>query len=92
MYEGCAPERVTWAVGLLRAQAPGCGRGVPTRQAWRTTPSTYVVCAQDRAVDPDLQRAMARRCTNTVTWETGHAPFVTDPELVVDLVAGPANR
>jgi pimeloyl-ACP methyl ester carboxylesterase len=91
MYEGCAPDRAAWAVGLLRAQAPGCGRGIPTRQAWRTIPSTYVVCARDLAVDPDLQRTMAGRCTTTVTWETGHAPFVTDPELVVDLVAGPAT-
>jgi hypothetical protein len=34
---------------------------------------------------------MARRCTASITWETG-APFVTEPELIVDLVAGPANR
>lgn len=32
-YEGCPPDRVALAVGLLRAQAPGCGRGVPSRQA-----------------------------------------------------------
>ncbi|MFJ1762848.1 alpha/beta hydrolase [Amycolatopsis sp. NPDC088138] len=86
MYEGCEPERVTWALALLRPQGPGCGRGVPARQAWHDTPSTYVVCSHDRAVDPDLQRKMALRCETTLTWNCGHSPFVTDPELVIDLL------
>ncbi|MGB3444633.1 MAG: alpha/beta hydrolase [Actinophytocola sp.] len=88
MYAGCAPDRAAWAVGLLRPQGPGCGRGVPERQAWRNTPSTFVVCSKDRAVSPRLQRAMARRCGRTVVWDTGHAPFVTSPEVVVDLLRG----
>ena len=86
LYEDCTPDRAAWAVELLRAQAPGCGRGVPARQSWRTIPSTYVICARDRAVDPELQRAMARRCSTSRTWETGHSPFVTTPEAVVDLL------
>lgn len=86
MYAGCSPERTAWAVALLRTQAPGCGRGVPQRQSWRDTPSTYVVCAHDRAVDPGLQRQMAARCGSSVTWTAGHAPFVTRPDLVADLL------
>ena len=49
-------------------------------------PSTYVVCAQDRAIDPGLQRTMASRCTDVREWQTGHSPFVGRPDLIVDLV------
>ncbi|GGS23351.1 hypothetical protein Snoj_25000 [Streptomyces nojiriensis] len=74
------------AVDLLRAQASGCGRGVPERQSWKDTPSTYVVCARDRAVDPGLQRTMAARCTDVREWRTDHSPFVGQPRLVVGLL------
>ncbi|MFE7277203.1 alpha/beta hydrolase [Streptomyces sp. NPDC057623] len=84
-YADCPEDRAAWAVDLLRVQAPGCGRGVPERQSWKHTPSTYVVCAQDRAIEPELQRVLARRCTSVREWPTGHSPFVVRPELVVEL-------
>ncbi|MET9928953.1 MULTISPECIES: alpha/beta hydrolase [unclassified Streptomyces] len=63
LYDDCPGPLAARAVGLLRAQAPGCGRGVPEHHSWKRTPSTYVVCAGDRAIDPALQRTMAARCT-----------------------------
>lgn len=50
---GTVPHRsptAPWAVA--RAGARGGGSGVPERQEWRTTPSTYGVCARDRAIAP----------------------------------------
>ncbi|OIJ68465.1 alpha/beta hydrolase [Streptomyces mangrovisoli] len=82
----CPQPLASWAVGLLRAQSPGCGRGVPEHQSWKHTPATYVVCAQDRAVDPVLQRKLSRRCTDVREWQTGHSPFVGQPDRVVALV------
>lgn len=84
LYGDCPEPRAAWAVGLLRAQAPGCGRGVSERQSWKRTPSTYVVCAQDRAIDPGLQRKMALRCTDVREWQTGHSPFVGQADLIVE--------
>ncbi|WP_327412301.1 alpha/beta hydrolase [Streptomyces sp. NBC_01233] len=86
LYGDCPEALATWAVGLLRTQASGCGRGVPERHSWKRTPSTYVVCAQDRAIDPGLQRTMAARCTDVREWQTGHSPFVGRPDLIVALV------
>ncbi|MFJ7965651.1 alpha/beta hydrolase [Streptomyces sp. NPDC096324] len=86
LYADCPEHLATWAVGLLRAQAPGCGRAVPERQSWKHAPSAYVVCAKDRAIDPELQRVMAARCGSVREWQTGHSPFVGRPDLVVDLV------
>ncbi|MEJ8640279.1 alpha/beta hydrolase [Streptomyces sp. MS1.HAVA.3] len=85
LYGDCPEPLAAWAVDLLRAQAPGCGRGIPERQGWKHTPSTYVVCAQDRAIDPSLQRTMAWRCTDVREWQTGHSPFVARPDLIVEL-------
>lgn len=86
LYGDCPERLAAWAVGLLRAQAPGCGRGVPEHHSWKHTPSTYVVCAQDRAIDPRLQRKMASRCTDVREWQTGHSPFVGQPDLLVELL------
>ncbi|MEU1172555.1 alpha/beta hydrolase [Streptomyces microflavus] len=86
LYGDCPEPLAARAVGLLRAQAPGCGRGVPEHHSWKRTPSTYVVCAGDRAIDPALQRTMAARCTGVLEWRTGHSPFVSRPALVVELV------
>ncbi|MFE9477424.1 alpha/beta hydrolase [Streptomyces spororaveus] len=86
LYGDCPEPLATRAVGLLRAQAPGCGRGVPEHHSWKHAPSTYVVCAQDRAIDPGVQRKMARRCTHVREWRTGHSPFVAQPDLIVDLL------
>ncbi|MFE7459571.1 alpha/beta fold hydrolase [Streptomyces sp. NPDC057554] len=86
LYGDCPGPLAARAVGLLRSQAPGCGRGVPAHHSWKRTPSTYVVCARDRAIDPALQRTLAARCTDVRTWGTGHSPFVSRPALLVGLV------
>ncbi|MER7377962.1 alpha/beta hydrolase [Streptomyces lanatus] len=86
LYGDCPEPLAARAVDLLRTQAPGCGRGVPERQSWKHTPSTYVVCGQDQAVDPGLQRKMASRCTDVHEWQTGHSPFVGQPHLIVELL------
>jgi pimeloyl-ACP methyl ester carboxylesterase len=86
LYGDCPEPLAAWAVRLLRAQAPGCGRGIPERQSWKRTPSTYVVCAQDQAIDPGLQRKMASRCTDVREWQAGHSPFVGQPDLIVELL------
>ncbi|MFJ9320021.1 alpha/beta hydrolase [Streptomyces globisporus] len=86
LYDDCPEPLAARAVGLLRPQAPGCGRGVPRHHSWRDTPSTYVVCGKDRAIDPALQRTMASRCTEVREWRTGHSPFVGQPDLLVGLL------
>ncbi|MFF3157572.1 alpha/beta hydrolase [Streptomyces sp. NPDC057910] len=86
LYDDCPRPLAAWAVGLLRVQAAGCGRGVPEHHGWKSTPSTYVVCARDMAIDPGLQRKMAARCSDVREWPTGHSPFVGRPRLVVELI------
>lgn len=86
MYADCDAEVAARAVSLLRPQARGHAGGRPSHTAWRTVPSTYVVCSADRAVDPDVQREMASRCTTTQIWPAGHSPYLSRPQQVVDLL------
>jgi pimeloyl-ACP methyl ester carboxylesterase len=85
-YQDCAPEDVTWAVARLRAQSRTAIKQAPAAVAWRTKPSTYVVCTEDRTVPLDLQRFLAARCTDSVDWPTGHTPMLARPDLVVALI------
>lgn len=61
--------------------------GVPVAQpAWKTVPSTYVVCTQDQAIHPDVQRFLAARCTNTVELDASHSPMLSMPGRVSEIV------
>jgi pimeloyl-ACP methyl ester carboxylesterase len=56
--------------------------------AWRTIPTTYVVCAEDRMIHPDTQRDMAAAAgAEVIEWSSSHSPFLSHPGLVADLVA-----
>jgi pimeloyl-ACP methyl ester carboxylesterase len=55
--------------------------------AWKSVPSTYVVCTNDGALPPEAQRWMAQRAAEVVEWPTDHSPFVTRPDTVAALVA-----
>jgi pimeloyl-ACP methyl ester carboxylesterase len=55
--------------------------------AWKQVPSTFVVCANDAAIMPSLQRRMAVRATDVIELEADHSPFLTRPEELADLLA-----
>ena len=57
-----------------------------TRAGWRGVDSTYLVCAEDRSTSVELQRFHAARATRSVEVPTGHHPFITRPDLVVEQV------
>jgi pimeloyl-ACP methyl ester carboxylesterase len=58
----------------------------PREVAWRTVPSTYVVCADDRAVPADFQRRLAGQAGGVVEVPTGHHPFLSRPELLAGVI------
>lgn len=85
-YNDCDRATADWALARLGPQPLASLRQAPNGVAWTATPSTYAVCADDLAVHPDLQRLLARRCTTSVEWPTGHCPFLSRPELVAELL------
>jgi len=70
----------------LTAQAVGAFMTPTTAAGWEGIDSTYLVCGQDRSTSVELQRFHAARATRSVEIPTGHHPFITRPDLVVDQV------
>lgn len=91
LYNDCDADTVAWALARLGPQPLITLQGKPNLAAWRTKPSTYVVCADDMTVHPDLQRIMARRCSSVIEWPTDHSPFLCSPDLVAGLLVDLAN-
>jgi pimeloyl-ACP methyl ester carboxylesterase len=61
--------------------------GTPTTAAgWQGVDATYIVCGDDRSTSVELQRHHAGRATRAVELPTGHHPFVTRPDLVVEQI------
>ena len=86
-YNACEPATASWAVGQLRPHALASLGQPPAEIAWRQRPSTYVVCRDDMAVHPDLQRVLATRCDEVVELAADHSPFLSTPDDVVALLA-----
>lgn len=91
LYHDCTPEQRAWARSLLVSQGARSGRGTPTRTAWRSVPSTFVVCTEDRAVAPAVQRRMAERCTAVLELAAGHSAYLSRTQEVAAIVAAVAG-
>jgi pimeloyl-ACP methyl ester carboxylesterase len=63
-----------------------------TTAAWRTKPTWYQVSSQDRTINPELERFLARRMgAHTIDTETSHLSLVTQPDAVADLILSAAG-
>lgn len=55
--------------------------------AWRTKPSWYAVSTEDRTINPDLERFMAKRMNaHTVEIKASHVSLISQPAAVADLI------
>jgi pimeloyl-ACP methyl ester carboxylesterase len=63
-----------------------------TAAAWRHKPSWYQVSAQDRTIDPELERFLARRMgAHTIELDSSHLSPVTHPSQVAGLILAAAG-
>lgn len=61
--------------------------------AWRTKKSWSIVASEDRSINPELERDMARRAGSVVTEiKASHAVFASQPQKVADVVAEAASQ
>jgi len=77
-----ATRRDAWE--RITAQSAAAFMTPTTAAGWEGVDSTYLVCAQDRSTSVGLQRFHAARATRSVELPTGHHPFVSRPDLVVE--------
>jgi pimeloyl-ACP methyl ester carboxylesterase len=58
-----------------------------TTAAWRVKPTFYAVSTQDRTINPDLERFMAKRMgAKTIEVEASHLALISQPDAVTNLI------
>jgi pimeloyl-ACP methyl ester carboxylesterase len=61
--------------------------GTTTHAAWRSKPSWYAVSTEDRTINPDLQRFMAKRMgAKTIEVKASHVSLISQPETIAHLI------
>ena len=67
--------------------------GKTTQDAWRSKPSFYAVATQDRTINPDLQRFMAKRMgATTIEVNASHLSLISHPQEITDLILQAVRR
>jgi pimeloyl-ACP methyl ester carboxylesterase len=61
--------------------------GKTTNAAWRSKPSFYAVSTEDRTINPDLERFMAKRMgAKTIEVKASHLALISHPEEIARLI------
>lgn len=68
-------------------------QAAPTDAAWKSVPSWFVISTQDKAINPELMRAEAKRANGSITEGTwSHVPFLSQPRVVVKVIEDAAKH
>ena len=67
--------------------------GKTTHAAWRSKPSYYAVSTEDRTINPDLERFMAKRMgAKTIEVKSSHLSLLSHPNEIAKLVLEAAGQ
>jgi pimeloyl-ACP methyl ester carboxylesterase len=67
--------------------------GKTTQAAWRSKPSYYAVSTEDRTINPDLERFMAKRMNaKTIELKSSHLSMISHPEEIAQLILEAAGQ
>ena len=67
--------------------------GKTTHAAWRSKPSFYAVSTEDRTINPDLERFMAKRMgAETIEVKASHLSLISQPDTIAHLILKAAGR
>jgi pimeloyl-ACP methyl ester carboxylesterase len=74
------------AVSQLGYQSYASMQQQLTETAWKTIPSTYVICEVDNAIPVAVQRLMAKRANDVQRLSASHSPFLSQPAALARLI------
>ncbi|HMG33895.1 MAG TPA: alpha/beta hydrolase [Blastocatellia bacterium] len=91
VFHDCPASRLEWALSTRvlfyakRAIEEAC-----PLSTWPAVPASYIVCTEDRTISPAWQRRVAREWLNVepVEISSGHAPLVSQPEALAEVLDG----
>jgi pimeloyl-ACP methyl ester carboxylesterase len=75
---------------IYAAQQPASPKvfdGVGSEAAWKTKPSWYIVASEDKTINPDLEKWMAKRAkAKTTILKASHVAMVSKPKEVLEII------
>ncbi len=85
--QNASKEELLLLTAVQRPISPACISVKVNRPLWKDRPSWFLMAEQDRMISPDTQRFMAERMHARVrSHPVDHAPIVTSPGVVVDII------
>ena len=67
--------------------------GKTTQAAWRSKPSFYAISTEDRTINPDLERFMAKRMgAQTIEVKASHLSLISHPDEITRLILEAAGQ
>ena len=67
--------------------------GKTTQAAWRSKPSFYAVSTEDRTINPDLERFMAKRMgATTIEVKASHLSLISHSDEITSLILEAAGQ
>jgi len=89
LFHDCPPERLSWAHATIRV--------VNAREAmveryplahWPEVPASYIVCAEDRTIQPAWSRKIAKSQLGVepIELQGGHCPYVSRPTELAEIL------
>jgi pimeloyl-ACP methyl ester carboxylesterase len=87
------PEQEASVLGAAQKPLAASVFGEPVKAAaWKTIPAWYAVSKQDRAINPELERFMAKRAQAHITEIDGsHVAFISQPEEIIKIIETAAD-
>jgi len=91
LYGDCDPQTRAAAISRLVPQRLVTSTQAVPAAAWRTIPSTYVVCTRDRAIPQGVQLHMGERAGEMADLDSSHSAFLSMPGAVAALIVSRAG-
>jgi pimeloyl-ACP methyl ester carboxylesterase len=85
-YNDVSPELTARSVARISAHSLAAFDQPLTNAGWNAVPSTYIIAEQDQAIPLFAQEAMAQRAGEVLRMDTGHSPFLSQPEALAELL------
>ncbi|MEU3985676.1 alpha/beta hydrolase [Streptomyces sp. NPDC026672] len=86
LYADVEPDLAARCVARLGHESLRAVKQPLTEAAWRSVPSTYIVCEDDVAIPPPLQEQMAVRAERVRRIRSSHSPFLSRPAELAGLL------
>ncbi|WHQ71380.1 alpha/beta fold hydrolase [Methylorubrum extorquens] len=87
------PERAKVLFAVQQPFRRSLLTGKTTQAAWRSKPSFYAVSTEDRTINPDLERFMAKRMNaKTIKLKASHLALISQPQEIANLILEAAGH